>query len=171
MFSSVRWSKLTRPEWFHARANVLPLILLSFCRHLVLGKSFRQPQIKMKCETFVHLWAALFRITPQNIRFPSDIGARGAPPNSVSLHTGAPSQRSRPVPRPVVLHVLALPRALLTGPMISSSGTFQQRSPGRPVAPTALLQGGSSSLWKLFSSTQTGRGIPESTKTTNTAVS
>ena len=36
-----------------------------------------------------------------------------------TLHTGAPSRRSRPVPRSVVLYVPALLPALLTVPMIS----------------------------------------------------
>ena len=42
-----------------------------------------------------------------------------APSTDGALHTGAPSQRSRQVPRPVVLHAPALLLALLTGPMIS----------------------------------------------------
>ena len=42
-----------------------------------------------------------------------------APSTGGTLHTGAPSQRSRPVSRPVVLHVPALLLVLLIGPVIS----------------------------------------------------
>ena len=44
-----------------------------------------------------------------------------------------------------VPYTLALSAALSTGG-VSGSGAFQQRSPGRPISPIALLQGGSSSL-------------------------
>ena len=69
----------------------------------------------MECETLVHLWAALLRDISIMSRFPGDTRARGTPPTGVSLNTGTPLQRSRSVPQPVVLHVLALPRALSTG--------------------------------------------------------
>ena len=42
-----------------------------------------------------------------------------APSTGVTLHAGAPSLCSRPVPRPVVPHVPKLLMTLLTGPMIS----------------------------------------------------
>ena len=120
--------------------------MLSMFGHPTLGKSFRQTQIKTKCETPVHLWAALLRSTskPSINRFPGDTGARDAPPTGVSLHTGASSQRTRPFSPPVVLHVPELPWALSTGPMISRlSGGSQSPS-------TGLLPLQASPLWLLL---------------------
>ena len=90
------------PECVHARANLLPLIMLSFFGHLALESHFvlfPKPDKNGVFETLVHLRATLLKAAlrgaSKTSRFPGGTGFRDAPPTGVSLHTCAPSQRSR----------------------------------------------------------------------------
>ena len=113
---------LLRPVSVYALAFSSPLSISGVLGDGALRRSFNPADVLPSCPAELGSWNPSSVLLPFQTNLPRLflwLLSPRAPSNGGTLHTGARPQRSRPVPRSVVLHVPALLLALLTGPMIS----------------------------------------------------